>query len=107
MVKLAERISYSNSDVEDFCRRWGVSELSVFGSVLRDDFREDSDVDLLVDFAPAARHTIFHVIEMEEELKKLFGRNVDLVEKRAIARSDNYLRRRQILGTAQVIYDVG
>lgn len=80
--------------------------MSVFGSVLRDDFRDDSDVDLLVDFEEEARHTIFDLIEMEEQLKNLFGRDIDLVEKRAIVRSDNYLRRRQILGTAQVIYHV-
>ena len=104
MVTIANRVSCSQPGIEEFCRRWQVCELSVFGSVLRDDFRDDSDIDILVDFEPGARHTIFNVVEMEDELTSLFGRKVDLIEKRAISESENYLRHRQILGTAQVIY---
>ncbi|GAB4148185.1 MAG: hypothetical protein Tsb009_21750 [Planctomycetaceae bacterium] len=64
-------------------------------------------MDLLVEFNPGIRHTIFQIIEMEDELEKIFGRDVDLVEKQAIVESDNYLRRREILRAASVIYHVG
>lgn len=104
MSNALDQISLPEQKLAEFCRRWRISELSAFGSVVRGDFREDSDIDLLVEFEPGARHTIFDVIDMEEELQGLFGRPVDLVEKRAIVNSDNYLRRRQILGTARAIF---
>lgn len=90
-----------------FCSKWGVSELALFGSALRDDFRPDSDVDLLVSFAPTVRHTLFDLVTMENELKTLLGREVDLVERRSIEKSANYLRRRNILRDTQVIYAQG
>jgi uncharacterized protein len=93
--------------LETFCRRWQIVELSVFGSVLRDDFRSDSDIDVLVDFEPGARHTIFDVVRMEDELTALVGRKIDLIEKRAIEASDNRLRKQAILGTARVFYHAG
>jgi uncharacterized protein len=107
MVAIAERIEIPNSELDAFCRRWKVTRLEAFGSVLRDDFGAGSDLDVLVEFEPAARHSIFDVIRMEEELASLAGRPVDLIERRAIAQSLNYLRRREILGTARVFYDAG
>jgi predicted nucleotidyltransferase len=86
-----------------FCRRWNISELALFGSALREDFRPDSDVDILVSFAPQARVTLFDMAQMQEELKDIFKRDVDLVSRRGLERSRNYLRRKQILGSAQVI----
>jgi predicted nucleotidyltransferase len=87
--------------IEAFCRKWKVRELSLFGSVLRDDFRPDSDVDVLVSFEPDAPWDLFHLVEMRDELIALFGRDVDLVEKEGLR---NPFRRRTILDTREVIY---
>jgi len=91
-------------EIESFCRRWKVTELSLFGSVLREDFRPDSDVDLLVTFASEARWSLFDLVRMEEELQSLLGRKVDLVERKAVERSENYIRRKSILSHLQPVY---
>ncbi|GAB4353613.1 MAG: nucleotidyltransferase family protein [Candidatus Abyssubacteria bacterium] len=90
--------------IEAFCRKWKVSELSLFGSVLRKDFDPASDVDVLVSFLPGAKPSLFDRVRMEEELSELFGRQVDLVQKSTIERSENYIRRRYILDSRKVIY---
>ena len=77
-----------------------MTELALFGSVLRDDFGPDSDVDLLVAFAPGARPSLFDLVEMEAELAELVGRGVDLVTRRSVEESDNWIRRRAILDSA-------
>jgi predicted nucleotidyltransferase len=87
--------------IAEFCRRWKVVEFSLFGSVLRNDFRPDSDVDVLVTFAPDAEVSLFDLVEMKLELESLFNRPVDVVEKDALR---NPFRKREILSTAQVIY---
>lgn len=104
---LRERFGVEPEAVAAFCRKWRIRELSLFGSALRDDFRSDSDVDLLVvyedphrDFGPWLRD----LSAMEEELKRLFGREVDLVERIIIERSENYIRRREILSNPVPIY---
>jgi uncharacterized protein len=91
-------------EVETFCRRWQIKELSLFGSVLRDDFRPDSDVDVLVRFDPEARPTLFDLAQKQEELQQILGRNVDLVSRRGIEMSRNYIRRSAILKSAEVVY---
>jgi len=100
-----------NTDIErealaGFCRKWQITELALFGSVLRDDFGPDSDIDVLVRFAPDARHSLFDLVRMEDELRDLFGREVDLVERGTIEASRNYLRRKAILGSAEAVYAV-
>jgi len=90
--------------IEDFCRRWNVSEFSLFGSALREDFEAGSDVDVMVVFGPGARTTLFDMVDMREELKEMFGREVDLVSKRGIESSRNPIRRKGILESARVIY---
>lgn len=90
--------------VADFCRRWKIVELAAFGSVLRDDFGPESDIDLLVTFAPDARWSLFDHMAMEEELATVLGRKVDLISRTAIEHSHNWIRRRAILGTARVVY---
>jgi len=84
--------------------KWKVTELARFGSVLRDDFRSSSDIDVLVSFEPAARWSLMAVVEMQDELEKILGRKVDLVERSAIERSENYIRRRHILASAEPVY---
>src|SRR6266480_302046 len=79
--------------IREFCNRWQVAEFAVFGSVLRDDFRPDSDVDVLVTFAPGVEWSLFDHIAMEEELSAMLGRKVGLVSRRAIERSSNWIRR--------------
>jgi predicted nucleotidyltransferase len=93
------RVPYNK--IVDFCTRWQVTELALFGSVLRDDFRPDSDVDVLVTFVPDAPYSLFDLIRMENELRDIFGRDVDLVEKAGLR---NPFRRHEILKTSQVIY---
>ena len=91
-------------ELADFCKRWKVTELALFGSVLRDDFNAYSDVDFLVTFSPAARWSLFDLVSMQQDLERIFGRPVDLVEREAILQSPNYIRRKNILQSAQVIY---
>jgi len=90
--------------VAEFCERWKVRELAVFGSALREDFRPDSDVDLLVQFESDARWGLFDHFRMERELAELLGREVDLVTRRSVESSANWIRRREILRTAMTIY---
>jgi predicted nucleotidyltransferase len=87
-----------------FCEKWRIVEFALFGSVLRDDFGPDSDVDVLVKFAPEAGHSLFDLVRMQNELKALLGREIDLVSRRGIEGSRNYLRRKAILESAEVVY---
>ncbi|MDD5643647.1 MAG: nucleotidyltransferase domain-containing protein [Syntrophales bacterium] len=87
--------------IEAFCRKWKIKEFALFGSVLREDFRPDSDVDVLVTFEPDEDFTIDDHLEMQEEIEKIFNRKVDLVEKRLIR---NPFRRYEILTTKEVVY---
>ncbi len=97
------RIAIPAEGIAAFCERWQVTELALFGSVLREDFGPDSDIDVLVSFEDGARRTLFDMVRMEEELKTLFGREVDLVSRRGIERSSNQLRREAILESAETI----
>jgi predicted nucleotidyltransferase len=87
--------------LSEFCRKWRIRELSVFGSVLREDFNADSDLDFLVSFEPGAPLDIDRLLDMKEELEARFGRPVDLVEKEAMR---NPWRKREILKTRKVVY---
>jgi predicted nucleotidyltransferase len=87
--------------IADFCRRWKIAEFALFGSVLRDDFSPESDVDVLVTFGPEAHWDLFDLVDMEEELGGIFGRKVDLTLKKCLR---NPFRRHQILKTRQVIH---
>ena len=90
--------------IEAFCKKWNVIEFSLFGSVLRDDFRPDSDVDVLVVFAPDARWSMRIWIDMKDELREMFGREIDLVERAAVEESTNPYRRKSILESAKAVY---
>ena len=95
------RIEIPEDKIAEFCRKWRVKEMAVFGSALGDDFRPDSDVDVLVEFHEDARWSLFDHMRAEEELERIFGRKVDLVEKKALK---NPFRRRHILKNHEVIY---
>ena len=88
-----------------FCRRWKIVELAFFGSALRDDFRPNSDLDMLVTFAPDAEWSLLDHVAMQEELHLYFRREIDLVSRKAIERSANPIRRQHILQAAEVVYD--
>ena len=99
------KLSLPYEQIAEFCRKWNVSEFALFGSVLRDDFRPDSDVDVLVTFAaPELAPSLFEHVDMEDELQQIFGRSVDVVSKKAVERSENPFRRKSILDSARVVY---
>ena len=101
---MSARIAIDHAKIAGFCRRWGITELALFGSVLRDDFGPESDVDVLVTFAPEAHRTLFDLVHMQDELREILGREVDLVSRRGIESSPNYIRRKAILSSAEVIH---
>jgi len=101
---MSARIPIDREKIAEFCRRWKITEFALFGSVLRDDFRPDSDVDVLVTFAPDTRYSLFDLVHMQDELKQIFGREVDLVERKAVERSENYIRRKHILSSVEPVY---
>ena len=101
---MKSHIHLPKEQLETFCRRWQIAELALFGSVLCDDFHANSDVDILVQFLPETRCGLLDLVRMQEELKGLLGREVDLVEKAAIEHSRNYLRRKAILSSAETVY---
>ncbi|MBI2902677.1 MAG: nucleotidyltransferase family protein [Candidatus Methylomirabilis oxyfera] len=98
---MSAKIPIPREKIAEFCGRWKITELALFGSVLRDDFRPDSDVDVLVTFAQEAQWSLFDLVGMQEELKAMFGREVDLVERKGLR---NPFRRHEILSTKQVVY---
>lgn len=98
------RIDLSAGELTEFCRRWKIVELAVFGSELRPDFKPDSDVDMLVTFAADAQWSLLDHVRMQDELSDLLKRNVDLVSRKGIEKSRNYIRRRAILQSSEVIY---
>jgi len=90
--------------IERFCRQWKIGRLAVFGSAIEGNLRPDSDIDLLVAFQPDADWTMFDHFAMEDELSRLFAREVDLVTVRALEENPNPIYRQQILGSARQIY---
>ena len=101
---MSPRIKIDHNLIVDFCKRWKVKEFALFGSVLRDDFRPDSDVDVLITFDPSAELGLFEFSRMQKELCQLFGREVDLVSRRGIEASANHLRRTAILSSVEVLH---
>ncbi len=101
---MKKHIAIPEAAMREFCQRWRITELSLFGSVLQEDFGPESDIDLLVRFSPDARRTLFDMVSMQDELSNMLGRQVDLVSRKGIEGSRNPIRRRAILESAEVIY---
>ena len=95
------RLGVEPEQIAEFCRKWQIKELSLFGSALTDEFREDSDVDLLVVFEDPVEWTLWDFIDMNDELAAMFGRSVDLLTKRSLK---NPFRRHSILTSRRVVY---
>ena len=102
--KLPKNFPLTKQEVADFCYKWQITEFALFGSVLRDDFTTESDVDILVTFAPQSGRSLFDLIKMRDELGQSLDRKVDIFTRKSVEQSHNWLRKREILGTAQVIY---
>ncbi len=94
-------IEISENRLVELCQKWKVAELSLFGSILHDDFGPDSDIDVLVSFMPDAPWSLWDLMEMKEQLEVLFSRKINLVEKEALR---NPWRKREILNTYKVVY---
>jgi uncharacterized protein len=99
-----DTVAVPANEIERFCQRWKVQELALFGSVLRKDFDAASDVDVLVTFTDDAQWSLLDHVQMENELAEMIGRNVDLISKRAVEKSQNWIRREAILETARVLF---
>ncbi|MCX7012577.1 MAG: nucleotidyltransferase family protein [Candidatus Sumerlaeota bacterium] len=104
---MSVQVGLAREAIERFCQKWRITELSLFGSVLRDDFGPQSDVDALVDFAEDAEWSLLDLVQMKLDLEEIFGRRVDLLTRRAVERSRNWIRRRAILESAERIYGQG
>jgi len=106
-MKVNGTLDLSEEVLEAFCRKWKIREFALFGSVLGDNFRPDSDVDVLVSFQPDAEWDLLDVVEMQTELAIMFGRKVDLLDRETVEHSRNPFRRRGILSNTRVIYSGG
>ena len=104
-----DRLQITPQQLMEFCQKWQIAELAVFGSILRDDFRvggdDPSDVDFLYLFTEGVRYSLFDVMHLREELEAILDRKVDFVSKTAIQNSRNWLRRKEILESGMIIYE--
>jgi len=91
-------------DIAPFCKRWKIREFAVFGSILRDDFKPESDVDVLVTFNASVEWGLFDHVQMRTELESMLSRKVDLVTRRALEQTQNQLLRERIMSSAKVIF---
>jgi len=96
-----QRIDLPKEKIAEFCQNWKITEFALFGSVLRDDFRPDSDIDVLVTFTDDCGHSLFDLAQMQEQLRDILGHEVELVEKKSLR---NPFRRHNILNDMEVIY---
>jgi uncharacterized protein len=101
---IENRLGVTSSTLAEFCHRWHITEMALFGSMLRDDFKPESDIDLLVSFDPNFRRGLAETIEIQDQIQQLLGREVDLIIKKYLERSENKVRRDRIINSAQVIY---
>jgi hypothetical protein len=103
-MRINGRFEIPDAAIAEFCRKWRVTEFALFGSVLTDEFRPDSDVDVLLTFEEDAPWSLWDIIDLQGELEAIIGRKVDIAERPAVERSENYIRRRSILKSARTVY---
>lgn len=101
------QVPVDSERIDRFCGRWDVVDFSLFGSVLTNDYGADSDIDVLLTFGKDAGWSLWDLVEMKSELENLFGRKVDLVTRRSVEQSHNWIRREGILSSAQSIHAEG
>jgi len=97
-------INIPDNKLRSICRKYSIKELSLFGSALRSDFNPDSDIDFLIEFNKNAGISLFDLVDLKEELELLLKREVDILSKKSIEKSRNYIRKKAILENYQVIY---
>ena len=98
-------LSVDEDALEALCETWGIAELAAFGSVFRDDFGSESDVDLLVTWRPGRRpERLFDLFALRDEFEALFGRSIDLLEREVVESDENPYRRSSIIASAQKFY---
>ena len=103
-----KNINLPMAEIAQFCQKWNLTELALFGSVLRDDFRPDSsDIDVMIQYHPESVPSFYDLDLMEEDLEVIFEREVDVITRSGIESSANYLRRHAILSSALIIYESG
>jgi uncharacterized protein len=100
---LFDRLGITPADLTQFCQTAQIIELALFGSILRDDFRPDSDIDILVTFSPDCKIDLMQFVQLEYDLEDWLQRDVDLVSKRAVENDRNWIRRQEILNHHQII----
>lgn len=99
------RLGLTSQEIVNFCQHWGITRLALFGSILRDDFQDDSDVDFLVTFDSNARQGLLTLAKMKHELESRLNRSIDLIPEASVQMSDNWIRQQEILGTAKTLYE--
>lgn len=104
-LQLEERLGISAEKIAQFCQRWDIIELALFGSVLSDRFHANSDIDILIRFEPNARQGLLTLAKIKHELEASIGREVDIALKESLENSENWIRRHEILQKALVIYE--
>ncbi|MGK7883641.1 MAG: nucleotidyltransferase family protein [Crocosphaera sp.] len=106
-TKILNRLNLSPLELTNFCQENHILQLLLFGSVLREDFTKTSDIDFLVVFDPQIKLSLIDLVGIQYKLEEKIGRKVDLIEKRSIENSHNWIRRKNILETATIIYESG
>ncbi len=101
METIHPSLNVTRETIAEFCRKWQIVELALFGSAARGELRDDSDIDVMVEFAPAARHSLYELVDIQDELAAIFGREVDVAEKGAIR---NPFRMQSISRDLTVLY---
>ena len=101
---MMDKLDISRDCLVEFCTRWRIRELALFGSVLRDDFGPDSDIDLLVTFEPDAPWSLFDIVRVKQEFEGMVGRKVDIIERPALEKHHNPYLKHAILSEARTIY---
>lgn len=104
LEKIYHRLGISPSEIKEFCQKWKIKELAVFGSITRDDFNSESDIDLLITFFDHANIGFWKLDDLQTELETKVNRSVDIISKKAVEKSHNPIRRYNILANAQIIY---
>lgn len=102
---IQQRLGLSVSEIAKFCQQWQIVEIALFGLILKDEFRAESDIDILVKFSPNARQGLLTLAKIKYELETRLGRTVDIALRESVENSENWIRRQEILRTAQVIYE--
>ncbi len=103
--KIQNRLGISLSKIASFCQKWHIAKIALFGSILREDFNPDSDIDFLITFLPNTRQGLLTLAKIKHELEYLLNRSVDIAVKDSIEASENWIRRYEILTTAQTVYE--